>query len=239
MLHVNHIHFSYGRVPILRDITFDVEPGEILAVVGANGAGKTTLLKMLATLLIPAAGEIHLDAVSPFQAPLRYRHLIGYISEHGPLYPEMTVEAYLIHRAQLKGERHLRIRRRVADLISQCDLQSVRQQRIRTLSYGYAKRIGIADALITHPSLLLLDDPLANLDEVTRRLVAATLTAASSRSSIILTGHGIREMMEWCTRIAVLHKGTLVGIHRTSEYTTADLHKLITTEMSTGLEFQP
>ncbi len=227
MLEIEHITFSYGRHLVLDDITFDVAPGEIVAVTGANGAGKTTLLKVLACLLMQDAGTVRLDAVDPCKRPLRYRRGIGYLSEHCPLYSEMTVEAYLTYRVRLKGERSLRVRRRVSEALELCGLGAVAKTRVRLLSHGYRKRVGLADALMMHPKLLLLDDLLAGLDIGQRRKAAAALSAASSRAAVIVAGHEIQEMMEWCTRFMVLKRGRVAALYRTSDFSRAELTRLI------------
>lgn len=163
MLEVDHISFSYGRHTVLDDVAFDVAPGEIVALAGPNGAGKTTLLRLLSCLLMQDSGTVRLDNINPLERPIKYRRAIGYLSEHCPLYSEMTVEEYLIYRVRLKGERSMRVRRRVSEALEDCGLEEQRKTRIRLLSQGFRKRVGLADALVQHPKLLLLDDPLAGL----------------------------------------------------------------------------
>ncbi len=227
MLEIDHITFSYGHHKVLDDITFDVAPGEIVAVTGANGAGKTTLMKILACLLMQDAGSVCLDTVNPLSRPIKYRRGIGYLSEHCPLYSEMTVEDYLFYRVRLKGERAMRVRRRVSEALEMCGLERESKTRVRLLSHGYRKRVGLADALITHPKLLLLDDLLGGLDVAHRKKSAAVLSAASSRAAILVTGHEIREMLDWCTRFVVLNKGRVVAMYRTSDYTPVDLEQML------------
>ncbi len=234
MLEVDHITFSYGRHRVLNDITFDVAPGEIVALTGANGAGKSTLLRVLSCLLMQDSGRVRMDSIDPLLRPIKYRRSIGYLSEHCPLYSDMTVETYLTYRVRLKGERSLRVRKRVGEALEMCGLDEVSKTRIRLLSHGYRKRVGLADALVQHPKLLLLDDPLAGLDVRQRKKTAAVLTTASSRAAIIITGHEIPEMLDWCTRFVVLGKGRVVGMYRTSDFSRADmalvLDRLITAE---------
>ncbi|MEI7903323.1 MAG: ABC transporter ATP-binding protein [bacterium] len=231
MLEVDHITFSYGRHTVLNDITFDVAPGEILALTGANGTGKTTLLRVLACLLMQDSGSVRLDGVNPLLRPIKYRRGIGYLSEHCPLYSDMTVESYLTYRVRLKGERSMRVRKRVSEALGMCGLEEVSRMRIRLLSYGYRKRVGLADALVQHPKLLLLDDPLAGLDVCQRKKTAAVLTAASSRAAVIVAGHEINEMLDWCTRFLVLGKSRVMAMYRTSDYTRAELNRLLEQQM--------
>jgi len=236
MLEVVHLSFSYGAHRVLDDVTFDVAPGEIVGVTGSNGAGKTTLLRVLASLLMQDEGDIRLDNVDPLARPIKYRRGIGYLSEYCPLYNEMTVEDYLTYRVRLKGERNLRVRRRVGETLEMCGLDAVRKSRVRPLSHGFRKRLGLADALVLHPKLLLLDDPLAGLDVPHRKKMAAVLTAASARSAIVLAGHEIFEMLDWCTRFIVLHEGHIVGAYRVSEFKKPDLARILERQIGTGEE---
>jgi ABC-2 type transport system ATP-binding protein len=227
MLEVDHITFSYGSRKALDDVTFDVAPGEIVAVTGANGAGKTTLMKLLACRLMQDAGRVRLHGIDPLERPVRYRRAIGYLSEHCPLYSEMTVEEYLVYRVRLKGERALRVRRRVSEALATCGLVEAGRTRIRLLSHGFRKRVGLADALITHPKLLLLDDLLAGLDRPQRAKCAEALSAASSRAAVIVTGHELDELTDWCTRFVVLHKGRVAATLRTGAYNRTELLALL------------
>jgi ABC-2 type transport system ATP-binding protein len=227
MLEVDHITFAYGRHTVLNDVTFDVAPGEIVALTGANGAGKTTLLRVLACLLMQDYGTVRLDGVSPLLRPVKYRRGIGYLSERCPLYDDMTVESYLTYRVWFKGERSMRVRKRVSEALEMCGLDEVYRTRIGLLSQGYRKRVGLADALLLHPKLVLLDDPLAGLDVRQRKKMAAVLTAASARAAVIVAGHEIQEMLDWCTRFVVLDKGRVAATYRTNEYNRAELAQML------------
>ena len=223
MLKVDHITFSYGSRKVLDGVTFDVAPGEIVAVTGTNGAGKTTLMKLLACRLMQSVGLVQLHDINPMKHPVKYRRTIGYLAENCPLYDEMTVEEYLLYRVRLKGERALRVRRRVSEAMATCGLTEVSRTRIRLLSHGFRKRVGLADALSTHPKLLLLDDLLAGLDRPQRAKCAEALTAASSWAAIIVTGHELDELADWCTRFIVLHNGHIAAALHTHAYDRKDL----------------
>ena len=227
MLNVDHISFSYGRKKVLKDISFDAAPGDITAVVGANGAGKTTLLRILSFVLMQDSGNVTLDGVDPLLRPVKYRKWLGYLSEKCPLYEEMSVEEYLLYRLKLRGERTMRQRRRLNGALDLFDLNDVAGSVIRSLSQGYKKRIGLADAMMRHPKLLLLDDPLAGLDVNRRRKIGSALTDFSAHASIILAGHEITEMLEWCTRFIVLKDGQLKAVFRTAEHERAELEQLL------------
>lgn len=236
MLEIDHLTFSYGRRRVLDGITFDVAPGEIVALTGPNGAGKTTLLKVLACLLMQDSGRVRLDGVDPLARPIRYRRGIGYLSEECPLYKEMRVEEYLIYRLRLKGERHMRVRRRVAEAMALCGLEAVAEEGVGRLSQGYRKRVGLADAMILHPKLLLLDDLLAGLDVAQRKRTAAVLSAASSRAAVLVAGHEVGEMLEWCTRFVVLKGGRVAAMYRTSEYSREELARTLEWQVSAAAD---
>lgn len=232
MLEVDHISFSYGCHKVLDGVTFDVAQGEIVALTGPNGAGKTTLMKVLACLLMQDAGAVRLDTVDPLVRPVKYRRNIGYLSEHCPLYNEMTVEAYLTYRVRLKGERAMRVRRRVSEALETCGLDGVGKTRVRLLSHGYRKRVGLADALIAHPKLLLLDDLLEGLDAGQRKKTAALMSAASSRAAVVVSGHEIHEMLDWCTRFVVLNRGRVTALYRTCDYNRDELAHLLEAQIA-------
>ena len=232
MLDVRHVTFSYGLKETLKDITFDVAMGDILAVIGANGAGKTTLLRLLACLLMQDSGNVRLKGVDTLERPVRYRTHVGYLSEKCPLYDEMTVEDFLAYRLRLRGERMLRVPRRVDESLAQCGLIDERKTVMRVLSHGYRKRVGLASALSSRPELLLLDDPLAGLDMANRKKVAEVLTAASARTAVVLAGHEVAQMLEWCTRVLVLRKGRVVGLYRVGVHAKDKLLRMIERKMS-------
>jgi len=236
MLEVKNITFSYTTQETLGNITFDVAPGELVAVVGTNGAGKTTLLRLLSCLLMQDSGNTLIDGVDSLTRPIAYRSKLGYLSEKCPLYDEMTVEEYLTYRLRLKGERQLRVRRRIDEVILQCRLDEHRRTVIRRLSYGFRKRVGVAEALTTHPAILVLDDPLAGLDLPQRKQLAEVLTSVSARSGILVAGHEIAFLLEWCTRFLVLHRGRLVGSYRVNDFAKDILLRKIEQQMSHGKE---
>lgn len=234
MLEVEHITFSYGKRRVVDDVSFDIAPGEIVALTGPNGAGKTTLIKMLACLLMQDAGSVRLDDVDPLARPVKYRRWIGYLSERCPLYDEMTVDEYVAYRVRLKGERNLRVRRRVSEALDMCGLGEVASVRIRLLSQGYRKRVGLAEAVALHPRLLLLDDLLAGMDAGQRKKTGALLSGASSRSAILVAGHELHELLPWCTRFLVMSQGRLVASLRSGEYSRDELLRLLESHVTGG-----
>jgi len=218
MLVIDQVSFAYGRTTALEDVAFDVAPGEIVGVVGPNGAGKSTLLRLLAAVHPPLRGAIRLDSLDAYADSFRYRREIGYLAESCPLYDEMSADEYLYYRARLKRERYLRLRRRVREAMERLGLDSVRGKPIARLSLGYRKRIGLADALLLAPRVLVLDDPLAGLDPAARREVGRVLTAVSTRAAVVVSGHALEDMARFCTRFAVLRQGRLTAMLKASDH---------------------
>ena len=209
MFEVRNIAFAYRSTPVLRDVSFVVSPGEAVCLVGGNGAGKTTLLKILATLAVPAAGQVQNDGQDALVQTMRYRRLLGYMLERPSLYDDMTVRAYLAYRARLKGEPEKRIRRRIGEAADICQIADALGRSIGRLSYGLRKRVALADAMLLRPRVLLLDDFLAGLDTEMREAAGGVLSSVAAFSSVIVTGHEIEDMAKWATRFLVLRDGVI------------------------------
>lgn len=209
MFEVRNIAFAYRSTPVLRDVSFVVSPGEAVCLVGGNGAGKTTLLKILATLAVPAAGQVQYDGQDALVQTMRYRRQLGYMQERPSLYDDMTVRAYLAYRARLKGEPEKRIRRRIGEAVDICQVADALGRSIGRLSYGLRKRVALADAMLLRPRVLLLDDFLAGLDTEMREAAGGVLSSVAAFSSVIVTGHEIEDMAKWATRFLVLRDGVI------------------------------
>ena len=209
MLEVKHISFSWGRAPLLDDVSFTVAPGETVALVGANGAGKTTLLRILAGVCLPSSGTVVADAADMLRAPLRYRRLLGYLPESAAVEPGMTVKGYLKYRANLKGEMQKKIRHRVLEAMELCGLAARADARVDDLSQGLRKRVALAEAILLRPRFLFLDDLLAGLDAETRLSVGRILRSVSSFAATVVSGHELDELEGFATNFLVLKGGRL------------------------------
>lgn len=198
-------------MPLLDDVTFSVSPGETAVLAGANGAGKTTLLKILAGLCCPSSGVVRADGVDTFLQPLRYRRMLGYLSEAAPADPDMRVRAYLRYRANLRGEMAKKIRHRVTEAMGLCGLEPHADARIGSLSFGLRKRVALADALLLRPRFLLLDDLLAGLDPATRAAFGRILASVASFAAVVVSGHELDELARWATKFYVVKGGHVVG----------------------------
>lgn len=164
MIEVRNISKWFGARQVLRDVSFEVEKGEILGFLGPNGAGKTTSLRILTGYFPPDKGTVKIGGYNITQNPLAVKQKLGYFPEHNPLYPEMTVDGYLRFVARIKGVRKKEETKRVNTVVAECGLENVRHRLIKRLSKGYKQRVGLAQALVNDPEVLLLDEPTIGLD---------------------------------------------------------------------------
>src|SRR5437016_1016469 len=163
VIHVQNLTKYYGDYAAVRDVSFDVERGQIVGFLGPNGAGKTTTMRILAGFLNATSGHATIDGFDVFTESVEVRRRIGYLPENCPLYPEMRVSEYLLFRAGIKGL-HGRRHERIDYVVDRCWLKDVRRQPIGTLSKGFRQRVGLADALLAEPPVLILDEPTVGLD---------------------------------------------------------------------------
>lgn len=211
MIYVQGLTKSYGQNHAVRDLSFSVDRGEIVGFLGPNGAGKSTTMKILSGYLPADAGEVRIAGFDIFGESLKARSRIGYLPENVPLYPEMRVGEYLSYRASLKGVRARRIPEKVEDALDLCHLGHVRRQLIGTLSKGYRQRVGLADALVNEPDILILDEPTIGLDPNQIREVRALIKGLATRHTILLSSHILSEVEMTCNRVLILDKGRIVA----------------------------
>ena len=209
---VSHLTKRYDTVAALTDISFTVEPGEIMGFLGPNGAGKTTTLRILTGLLEPSDGSVRIEGLDVTQRPIEVRRLIGYLPEHVALYPELRVREYLDYRARIKGVPARERRGRVDDSLAQCDLADVERQLIGRLSKGYRQRVGLADCLIGRPKILILDEPTVGLDPHQIRQTRELITALGRTTTILLSTHILPEVEMLCHRVTIIDKGRIVAV---------------------------
>lgn len=217
MLDVQKISFRWGRRPLLDDVSFSVEPGELVVLAGPNGAGKTTLLSVLAGLILPTSGTVLADGLDTFEHPLRFRRVMGYLPESAPVDPALTVQDYLTYRAFLKGERSRKVPHRVREALSLCGLQSYARHRTDTLSQGLRKRTALAEALLLRPRFLFLDDLLAGLDLTTRAAMGRILATVATFAAVVVSGHELEEFGAYATRFLVLRGAKLTSVKTAAE----------------------
>lgn len=209
---VSNLTKRYDTVTALSDISFEVQPGEIMGFLGPNGAGKTTTLRILTGMIAPTEGSVRIDNLDVTERPLDVRRRIGYLPEHVALYPELRVWEYLSYRATIKGVSGRTRRGRIEAVIAQCELGDVHRQLIGRLSKGYRQRVALADCLLAEPKILILDEPTAGLDPNQIRQTRALITSLGQTRTILLSTHILPEVEMACHRVAIINKGRIVAV---------------------------
>ena len=211
MIQVRELTKSFARHTAVRGIDFDVARGEIVGFLGPNGAGKTTTLRMLTGYLPPTSGSARVAGFDIFRQSLEARRCIGYMPENVPLYDDMRVREYLKYRASLKGLSNRDGRRRVNEVIDICGLDWARRKMIKVLSKGYRQRVGLADALVHEPQLLILDEPTNGLDPNQIRQIRDLIFDLKKRGiTVFLCSHLLEQVQEVCDRVGIIHRGRMV-----------------------------
>ena len=212
MIQVERLSKTYGGPRYaVRDVSFRVGRGEVVGFLGPNGAGKSTTLRIIAGFLGATAGTVRIDGHDILDEPLKAREKIGYMPEAAPLYPEMRVAEYLAYRAELKGVRRSDRKAFVARAMEQARVSDVQHKLIGHLSKGYRQRVGLADALVARPPILILDEPTAGLDPNQIRDVRALVRELGREHTILVSTHILPEVEAMCDRAVVIAKGTLVA----------------------------
>lgn len=211
MLSVEHLSKLYGATYAVQDLSFEVGRGEVVGFLGPNGAGKTTTLRMIAGFLGPTRGRVRLGGVDVADEPIVARRKLGYMPEQCPAYPEMKVAEYLMFRAALKGVGRTSRRNHVADVMNVAHLADRHNALVGHLSKGYRQRLGLADALLGSPELLVLDEPTSGLDPNQVREVRKVIDDRRGRHTILLSTHVLSEVEATCERAIVIHRGQLVA----------------------------
>lgn len=202
---------DYGTVVAVRDVSFHVGRGEVVGFLGLNGAGKTTTLRMLAGSLGPTSGRVVIAGHDLEREPLRARGCLGYLPEAAPLYPEMRVREYLEFRARVKSIRGSKVRPAAREAAERARVVDVSETLIGHLSKGYRQRVGLAEALLGRPPLLILDEPTAGLDPNQIHEVRALIRDLGSDHTLLLSTHILSEVEATCDRALVIHRGRLVA----------------------------
>jgi ABC-2 type transport system ATP-binding protein len=239
VIHVSHLTKYYGDYPAVQDVSFDVERGQVIGFLGPNGAGKTTTMRILAGFLNATSGQASIDGLDVFTDSVAVRRRIGYLPENCPLYHEMRVSEYLLFRAGIKGL-HGRRHERVDDVVERCWLKDVRRQLIGTLSKGYRQRVGLADALLAQPPVLILDEPTAGLDPAQIRETRKLIRELGSKHTILLSTHILPEVEMTCDGVIIIHKGKVAGqgLLRDLEFQAGE-RSLVTLETEEEIDLDP
>lgn len=211
MIEVRQLTKYYGEHAAIRDIDFDIQKGEVVGFLGLNGAGKTTTLKVLACLLLPTSGRVVIEGVDVTQNPHEVRKRIGFLPDTPPVYDEMTVGAYLTFAARLRGVPARDAALRVAEAEEKSGLSHVHRELIASLSHGYRQRIGLAQALVHKPALLILDEPTSGLDPVQIVEMRNLIKRLRGEHTLLVSSHYLAEISQTCDRLLVIQKGQLVA----------------------------
>ncbi|MFN0127488.1 MAG: ABC transporter ATP-binding protein, partial [Verrucomicrobiales bacterium] len=209
MIEVEHLTKRYPGRTAVDDISFSVGRGEVVGFLGPNGAGKSTTMRILTSYLPATSGRVSVAGYDVFAESLKARREIGYMPENVPLYDDFRVKEYLTFRARLKGLRGRDCRRRVGEVMDLCGLADVRKKMIATLSKGYRQRVGLADALVHRPQLLILDEPTNGLDPNQIRQVRELIRQLGDKHTILLSTHILTEVEATCRRVIIIDSGKI------------------------------
>src|SRR6476661_7994294 len=209
MIKVENLTKRYAGQTAIQNLNFEVSRGEIMGFLGPNGAGKTTTMRILAGFMPPTSGRASIAGFDVFGHSLQARAHLGYMPENVPLYSDMRVTEYLNYRTALKGVSHRRIAERVGDVKELCGLKDVERKLIGTLSKGYRQRVGLADALVHDPDILILDEPTIGLDPNQIRQVRELIKNLANKRTVLISTHILPEVEIMCSRVIVIHKGQI------------------------------
>jgi ABC-2 type transport system ATP-binding protein len=211
LIEVEGLSKFYGPHAAVSDVSFKINEGEIIGLLGLNGAGKSTILKILGSFLLPSAGRALMAGFPVEERSERVREMIGYLPDRPPLYDEMRVVSYLRYVARLKNVQSAHVDARVADVIAKTNLEEVAWDPLGELSHGFRQRVGIAQALIHNPPILILDEPINGLDPVQIVEMRDLILSLKGTHTVILSSHILSEITKTCDRILIIDQGRLVA----------------------------
>lgn len=212
MIEVSHMSKRYGSRLAIEELSFTVEDGQIYGLLGPNGAGKSTIMNILTGYLAPTGGEVSVAGFSLPEQAQQVKACVGYLPEQPPLYPEMTVQEYLDFVAELKKVPRAERRQQVLKAARRTGLEEVLPRLIRTLSKGYKQRVGIAQALLGSPKLIILDEPTVGLDPAQVIEIRKLIRELGRSHTVILSSHILSEVQAVCSQVLILAKGKLVAV---------------------------
>lgn len=212
MIEVSHLSKNYGSRPAVKDLSFTVGDGQIFGLLGPNGAGKSTIMNILTGYIAPTSGEVKVAGFSLPEQAQQAKACVGYLPEQPPLYPEMTVQEYLDFASELKGVRRAERKEQVCRAARRTGLEEVLPRLIRSLSKGYRQRVGIAQALLGSPKLIILDEPTVGLDPAQVIEIRKLIRELGKAHTVILSSHILSEVQAVCSQVLILAKGRLVAV---------------------------
>src|ERR1043166_2652940 len=215
MIEVENLTKRYTGHTAVADVSFTVARGEIVGLLGPNGAGKSTIMRIMSCYLPASAGTVRVAGHDVFAEPDEVRRRIGYMPENNPLHRDMRVREYLRFRARLKGLTRKRTRDRLDTVLQQCGLAEVHRRIIGQLSKGYQQRVGLADALLHEPELIILDEPTIGLDPNQIRTVRQLIKDLGQKHTVLISSHILPEIEMTCSRVLILHEGKILAADTT------------------------
>lgn len=211
MVQVSNLKKSYGDFQALKGISFEIYRGEIVGLLGLNGAGKTTCLRILTGFLSPTDGNSTIDGVDVYRDPFSVKNKIGYLPEVPPLYPELTVQDYLQFVGRLRGVAKEQFAQEFLRVTELTHLAPARRSLIGNLSLGFRKRVGIAQALIGSPPVLIFDEPISGLDPRQIIEVRKLIRSLAEKHTVLISSHILTEVSKTCDRVIIIHRGNIVA----------------------------
>lgn len=210
-LQVNHLTKIYGQQKAVDDVSFSINNGEIVGFLGPNGAGKSTTMKIATGYLPPSAGSIEVDGFDVMDQPIQVKKIIGYLPEHNPLYLDMFVHEYLHFIGRVYQIPPSQLKSRTKEIVSMCGLEPEQNKLIGSLSKGYRQRVGLAQALIHNPQVLILDEPTTGLDPNQIVEIRKLIKQISENKTVIFSTHIMQEVQALCDRVIIINNGKIVA----------------------------
>ncbi len=211
MIEIRNLSKSYGDRPAIKALNFTVRKGEVVGFLGPNGAGKSTTMKIITGYMAPTSGEVKIAGFDVFEDPLEVKRRIGYLPETPPVYHDMSVQDYLIFVASLKGVERSRIKSLLQGALEKTSLQDVRGRLIGNLSKGFKQRVGLAQALVSDPEILVLDEPTVGLDPKQVAEMRQLIRQLRGHHTIILSTHILPEVQASCEKVIIINRGEIVA----------------------------
>lgn len=233
---VNLLSKIYGSQKAVDEISFSVKEGEILGFLGPNGAGKSTTMKIATGFLPPTGGSVTVGGFDVTEKPIEVKRIVGYLPENNPLYTDMYVHEYLGFIGSLHGMRGSSLRNRTKEIIQKCGLEREQSKKIGALSKGYRQRVGLAQALIHDPQVIILDEPTTGLDPNQILEIRGLIKEVSYNKTVIFSTHIMQEVQALCDRVVIINKGKIVADNAVSELRSGQLAgKIIIVEFSADI----
>ena len=225
MVEVKGLTKSYRDVPAIQDVSFSVRKGEVLGFLGPNGAGKTTTMRILTGCIPASSGTARIAGLDVFESPLEAKRRVGYLPEIPPVYPDLTVRNQLEFAASLKDMGGPAARTEIERVVARCSISDVMDRLVGNLSKGYRQRVGLAQALLGDPDVLVLDEPTVGLDPRQINEVRGLIKELGGRHTVILSTHILQEVTMTCQRVLIISNGKVVADDQLSELSARHAHK--------------